>query len=115
MTEILPTKDPTAIEPYFIVWCDEGSGLNDGSTKDRGELQGATIVSAAWEVPTGIVKESSDEAAVTVGGIDYAEGTVTTIWLSGGTAGERYELTCTVTLSDNRVLPESIIVPVADA
>lgn len=111
MPELLPTKDPDNIEPYFIVWCDE-LGLNDGSKKDSGELQGATIATATWIVPTGIVKETTSEAAITIGGIDYLAGTVATIWLSGGTAKQNYFLKCRITTSDGRDLSDSIVVPV---
>lgn len=114
MPKLLPTKDPDNIEPYFIVWCDNG-GLNDGSKKDSGELQGATIVSATWTIPTGIDKETQSEAAITIQGIDYPESTVTTIWLSGGTAKQSYTLPCLITTSDGRTLSDSIIVPVAEA
>lgn len=111
----LPTKDPDAIEPYFIVWCDEATGLNDGSKKDRGELQGATIIGATWTVPADLTEESSDEDAVTIGGIAYAAGTVCTIWLSGGVASNNYALTCSITVSDGRVLNKTIYIPVAEA
>lgn len=114
MPELLPTKDPDNVEPYFIVWCDE-SGLNDGGKKDNGELQGATIVTATWTVPTGIEKETTSEAPITIQGIDYLDKTVTTIWLSGGTAKQRYSLTCLITASDGRTLSGSIVVPVGEA
>lgn len=111
----LPTKDPDAIEPYFLVWCDKATGVNDGSVKDSGELQGATIIGVTWTVPTGITKESSDQDAVTIAGISYAAGTVCTIWLSEGTAGQSYDLLCNVALSDGRILEKTITIPVGEA
>ena len=111
MPELLPTKDPANIEPYFIVWCDE-LGLNDGGKKDNGELQGSTIQGVTWTLPTGITKETSSEAAITIQGIDYPEGTVTTIWLSGGDAKNSYILKCVITTSDGRILTDYIVVPV---
>lgn len=111
---LLPTKDPDNVEPYFIVWCDD-SGLNDGSKKDNGELQGSTIAEVTWTVPEGIVKETTSEAAISIQGIDYPEGTVTTIWVSGGTEKERYLLPCKITTSDGRTLNDSIIIPVGEA
>jgi len=105
MSQLLPTKDPDNVEPYFIVWCDD-TGLNDGTKKDTGELQGATIETATWTVPTGIEEETTSEDAITIQGISYPDKTVTTIWLSGGTAKQNYSLTCLVTLSDGRSLTD---------
>jgi hypothetical protein len=115
MTTQLPSKDPANKEPYFIVWCDKSTGLNDGSRKDRGELQGATIVTAEWTVPEEITKESSNQAAVSIAGISYEQDTVTTIWLSGGTADENYSLSCLITISDGRTLDsKTIVIPVRE-
>lgn len=111
MSMKMVSKDPNNVEPYFLVWCDE-DGVNNGSVSDNGELQGATIVTATWTVPTGITKVSSNQNAVTIGGVTYAANTVCTIWLSGGTAREEYLLTCRVTTSDGRTLDQSILVPV---
>jgi len=107
----LPSKDPDNIEPYFIVWCDK-DGTNDGSTSDNGELQGATISTATWTVPTGITKASSNQNAVTIAGVTYGANTVCTIWLSGGTDNTKYTLSCKITTSDARTLDKSIIIPV---
>src|SRR3990172_6649420 len=99
----LPPKDPNAIEPYFIVWCDP-TGINTGAAADHGELQGATILTATWTVPTGITKASSNQGAVTIHGITYPVNTVCTIWLSGGTDGTDYDLSCLITTSDLKTL-----------
>jgi len=115
MIKTLPTKDPDDTEPYFIVWCDKSTGINDGSQKDNGELQGATIVSAVWTLPPGIVEEDSNQDAITIAGINYAANTVCTIWLSGGTAKTNYTLECQIVTSDGRLLTRSIIVPVGEA
>jgi len=110
MTKDLPPKDPNAVEPYFIVWCDE-DGTNDGSTGDSGELQGATIGTSTWTV-SGITKDSDGKAAVTIAGIDYGVNTVTTIWLSGGTDGTDYDLLNRIITSDGRTLDKTITVMV---
>ena len=107
----LPPKDPNAIEPYFIVWCDP-TGINTGAVADHGELQGATISSATWTVPTGIVKDSSDTGAVTIHGVTYPINTVCTIWLSSGTDGADYDLLCRIVTSDARTLDKTITIPV---
>jgi len=68
-----------------------GATLEDDSDnwEERDEdlwLDGITdeqINSATWNVPTGITKDS-----------DSDDGYVATVWLSGGTPGESYEITC---------------------
>lgn len=110
MTKDLPPKDPSAIEPYFIVWCDE-DGTNDGTPNDSGELQGATIGTSGWTL-TGITADSDDKAAVTIAGIAYDVNTVATIWLSGGTDGVDYDLLNTVDFNDGRTLEKTITVMV---
>lgn len=106
-------KDPNNIEPYFVIWCDEDGG-NDGGVHDNGELQGASIVSVAWTVPPGITEVSHNQSGVTIHGVTYAANSVATIWLSGGTVDNDYELTCRITTNDSpaRVLDKSFIVPV---
>ena len=108
---LLPAKDPDAVEPYFVVWCDE-DGTNDGSANDTGELQGATISTVTWTVPTGITKSSDNKNAVTIAGVDYGANTVCTIWLSGGTANTDYDLACKITTDDSRTLEKTITVRV---
>lgn len=112
MAVYAPAKDPNSVEPYFVVWCDP-TGTNVSG--DGGELQGATIATATWTVPTGITKDSSNQNAVTIAGISYAVNTVCTVWLSGGTVNTDYELLCRITTSDLRTLDQSIIVPVREA
>lgn len=107
---VLPEKDPNSVEPYFVVWCDR-DGTNDGSASDDGELQGASISTVSWTVPTGITKESDNKSAVTVGGVLYSADTVCTVWLSGGTDNENYLLTCRITTDDGRTLDQSVLIP----
>ena len=113
MTKDLPPKDPSAVEPYFIVWCDEDN-TNDGTPNDDGELQGATIGTSGWTGWTaeGIDKDSDDTAAVNIAGIAYDVDTVSTIWLSGGTDGVDYDLLNTVDFNDGRTLEKTITVMV---
>ena len=111
--QTVPAKDPDAIEPYFVVWCGS-DGTNDGSTDDDGELQGATISTSVWVLSGGITKESDNNSAVTIAGVTYAVNTVSTIWLSGGTAGAYYTLTNRIVTSDGRTLDKSITLPVRE-
>jgi hypothetical protein len=103
MSKFWPQKDPSAVEPFFVVWCDpSGSNVNG----DGGELQGATISTVTWTVPTGITRDSSNQNAVVIGGVSYSANTVCTIWLSGGTVHTSYTLTCRITTSDGRTLDQ---------
>ena len=113
----LPSKDPDDKEPYFMVWCDKSTGLNDGSRPDHGELQGATIVTVEWAIVPAdeLIKESSNVGAVSIAGISYEEDTVATIWLSGGTVDENYSILCVITTSDARKLSKTLVVPVREA
>jgi hypothetical protein len=118
MQTVLPSKDPDNIEPYFIIWCDRDTGLNDGSKNDNGELQGTTIDTVIWTLPEfdppELIKVSSNEAAITINGIDYPEDTVCTIWVSGGLAKKDYHLTCRIHTFDERTLDKTIIIPVRE-
>jgi len=104
-------KDPNAVRPYHVVWCDL-SGLNDGSATDDGELQGATISTMAWTVPSGITKDSDHKNALTIQGVSYGVNTVCTIVLSGGTVNTDYDLVCRITTSDGRTLDQTITIMV---
>ena len=109
--QVMPSKDPDSVEPYFVVWC-SSDGTNDGSANDNGELQGATISTVTWTMPDGITKNSDNKSAITIHGVSYAINTVCTIWLSAGTADTDYDLTCRITTSDSRTLDRTIRIPV---
>ena len=113
MATLMPSKDPQAEEPYFIVWCDE-DGTNSGAAADRGELQGVDIDTATWVVPDGITKESDNIAAVTINGVEYAANRVATIWVSGGTANKNYDCHCQIVTNEvaARTLEKTITIPV---
>ena len=59
------SKDPSAVLDYVIDWSDW--------------LDGDTISTSTWTVPSGITKDSDTKTT-----------TATTIWLSGGTVGTKY-------------------------
>ncbi len=71
-------KDPNAVLDFGFDWSE---------WLDTGE----TISSSAWTVPSGITEDSTSNTTTT-----------TTIWLSGGTAGEPYDLVNRVTTSSGR-------------
>jgi len=114
MPQIAPAKDPNSVEPYFFVWCSKRTGLNDGSTLDDGELQGATIASYTVTVPAGITKDSDNKSAVTIHGVSYAINTVVTVWLSGGTDQTNYDVLCRIVTNESpaRTLDMTMTIPV---
>lgn len=59
------------------------------------------IASAVWDVPSGITQDSQSETGI-----------VTYITLSGGTDGEDYEITCTMTPTVGNPIDQTIVVPV---
>lgn len=82
-----PDKDPEEVLDYQIDWTDR--------------LDGDTIATSAWTVPTGITQNSNTFTT-----------TATTIWLSGGTLDERYELTNRITTAGGRTMDQSVRVKI---
>jgi hypothetical protein len=72
-------KDPSAQLDYTISWHDWLP------PQDR-------IVSVTWTVPVGIAMASNAFST-----------TDATIWLTGGTDGQTYDITCEITTLENRV------------
>lgn len=106
-------KDPNSIEYYFVVWCSK-DGTNDGSKNDNGELQGATISTVTWTVPTGLTKVTQSQDAILIHGITYPINTVAAVKLSGGSADTDYEIICRITTSDGRTLDRTNTLRVRD-
>lgn len=95
-------KDPSAITDYAIDLAH--GGANDGTSTDPGWLQGDTINSVAWTVPSGITSTTNSHT-----------NTIATIWLSGGTAGTDYLVTARVTTAAGRVDDWSLLIKVRDS
>lgn len=74
-------KDPDAVLDYIMIWY---TWLGS----DR-------IASVTVSADTGITVDSglANTSVVTIDDTDYPIATVVTVWLSGGTAGERYAVT----------------------
>lgn len=83
-------KDPEARKDYGVDW----SALLAASE---------TISTAVWTVPTGL---TSDGESITGG--------VTSIWLTGGTAGQSYTVKCKITTSRGMVDERSITLSVKE-
>jgi hypothetical protein len=76
-------KDPDAVLDYTFDW----QGSAPGPWLEAGE----TITASAWTAPSGITVDSST-----------FDDTTTTVWLSGGTEWEDYEVVNHVTTSAGR-------------
>ena len=89
-----PPKHPNETIDYSFDWSDS---LPEGDT----------ISSSLWALAAG-----SDGELVL--GIEEASDTGTTIWLSGGTDGERYVLTNRITTAEGRIFDRNVIIDVAE-
>lgn len=74
-------KSPGATLDYGFEWNAAGDSW----------LAGDSISSATWTVPAGLTKAAE---AVT--------GSVTTVWLAGGTSGAKYQVSCTIVTGAGR-------------
>jgi hypothetical protein len=84
------TKDPDAVLDYGFDWA---AWLQTGET----------ISSATWTVPTGITKTTQTENT-----------TETVIWLSGGTAGTNYDVSCRIVTSGGRTDDRTMTIKVSE-
>lgn len=91
------SKDPDEVLDYKVDWI--------GTASDPGPLYGISdeISDSLWVIPANISKES-----------DTFDDTSTTIWLSGGTAGETYVLLNRITTAGGRVFDQSVKLPMKD-
>lgn len=78
-----PFKDPDEVLDYEIDW--------------TARLNGDTIVSSVWTVPSGIVKDS-----------DTFTITTTEIWLSSGVLGRNYAVQNRVVTAGGRTMDQSV-------
>lgn len=92
-----PFKDPDEVLDYRLDWL--GTSSKPGPLYDSDD----TISNSLWVVPAGISKES-----------DINDGGSTTIWLSGGTAGETYEILNRITTAGGRTMDQTIELVVMD-
>jgi hypothetical protein len=95
-------KDPGAVVDYAIDLSNAGG--NTGGSADAGWLQGDTISSVAWTVPTGITSATTSNTT-----------TKATIWLSGGTAGTDYLITARFVTASGRTHDVSLVVKVRNS
>lgn len=86
---MMPAKDPDAVLDYAWDWTE---WLADSSD---------TISSATVTVSSGITKDTSS-----------ASSTAVVVWLSGGTAGQKYTATCHITTTGGRQDDRTLTIPV---
>lgn len=84
------TKDPTAVTDYYFDWSD-WLGPHD------------TISTSTWAASTGLTVDSQTKAA-----------SLTTVWVSGGTAGTAYELSNTIATAQGRTEKRTVSIVVVD-
>ena len=82
-------KDPEAVLDYTINW--------------TAWLDGDTILTSVWTVPTGITKDSESNTTLRA-----------TAWLSGGTDGTNYIVVNTIVTAAGRTDERSVVVYVRD-
>ena len=78
-----PDKDPDEILDYQIDWTDR--------------LAGDTIASSTWVVPDGLTEASSSNTTAT-----------TTVWLTGGTLDDDYEILNRITTTGGRTMDQTV-------
>ena len=83
-------KDPGAVLDYGFDWSEKGWLAT-----------GESISESSWTVPEGLTKDS-----------DTNDDTTTTVWLSGGTAGENYEVVNHILTSTDREDDRTLIIKV---
>lgn len=83
------TKDPSAVLDYMIDWLRW--------------LKGDTIQTSQWTVPAGLALVSQSNTTTT-----------TTVWLSGGTAGQTYTVTNRITTAAGRTDERSLLIRVEE-
>jgi hypothetical protein len=84
------SKDPNAVLDWAFDW-------------SRWLAEGETISSAVIEVEDGLTKDSQSNTADTA-----------TVWLSGGTLGVTYDVTCRITTNQGRTDERTIGIRVTD-
>ena len=80
------TKDPGAILDYTVDWTDWLAS-------------GETISTSTWTLPSGITEQSSTNTTAS-----------TTVWLSGGTDGDTYEVVNHIVTSQSRTDERTIYI-----
>lgn len=93
-----PEKDPNEVLDYELDW----------ANPEEPRLEtGETLLTSVWSVVVGDVE--IDQVAT-----DFTPQGLSTVWLSGGTAGVKCELLNRVTTSKGRTYDKSVLLRVRD-
>lgn len=92
-------KDPSAVLDFRFDW----AALTNGSGDSDWLVSGETISSYAVTVEDGLTKDSDGKTD---------SDTSVTVWLSGGTAGRDYTVSCEITTDQGRTDERSVEVRV---
>lgn len=96
----MPIKDPDAVEDFSVDW-DHASATAAAGT---GYLAtGETITASTWTVPAGLTQATPAPS--------QAAGK-TTVWLSGGTLGQDYDVVNHITTNQGRQADKTVRVKV---
>lgn len=95
------SKDPNAVLDYKFDWKGKTNAGKDSDWLTTGE----TIISHTVTAAAGLTVDSS---------LTTDDDTSVTAWLSGGTVGNRYSVTCHITTSAGRQEDSSIYVDMRD-
>lgn len=98
------SHDPNAVLDYGVDW----RALTNGTGGTDWLEEGETITASTWTLPDGITVDPANPA------LDDATESTTTIWLTGGTAGQTYRVTNHITTSAGREDDRSIFLRVID-
>jgi len=89
VSAFLGRKDPDELQDYTIDWA---------------ALLGTdTISTSTWTVPSGLTSSATSKTTTTA-----------TVWLSGGTGGQEYEVMNEITTVAGRTYQKTIVIPVLD-
>lgn len=88
MSSTFFTKDPNAVLDFAINWTTW--------------LNGDTIATSTFTVPSGITKDSQSNST-----------TIATVWLSGGTEGQAYDVLNRITTAGGRTEDKTIMIYVS--
>lgn len=92
---LVVTKDSDSVLDWKFDWKALANGSGDSNWLDTSE----TIASATVTVASGLTKDSDSITDTN---------TSVTVWLSGGTEGTIYNVTCQIVTSDGRTAERSI-------